>query len=177
MPNTSVAVRLAIAVVLAMAIDAGTLGAQETPWTRLVAEADSIGPDMPRVAPSRWIECGPGVQRTDSVQVSPSTEQFLFATRSLRTRGYFSYLDVPDAGSGRFAVRAILCDEGAGRPLTFVLERNHRYFYLVFSLRENPTYESLVFFRGPGDSSCFRWDPTSRRFSPGACRSSAGAKC
>ena len=109
-------------VLVALVFTASTASAQGDSWDRLVAEADSIGPQTPRMAPSRWIACGPGVETPDSVQVSSSggSDEFLFAQRSLRTRGYFSYLEPPSTGSGRFALRNILCDPQGERPRTFV---------------------------------------------------------
>ena len=129
------------------------------PWHRLVAEADSIGPETPLFAPSRWIACGSGVESPDSVQVSAESAEFLFAQRSLRTRGSFIYFDPPSTGAGRFALRHILCEHEQGLPRTFVLERNHRYFYLVFSLREYPSYAALTFRMPSGAWRPFRWDP------------------
>jgi hypothetical protein len=153
-------------VLLAVAFSAAAASAQGDPWDRVVAEADSIGAETPRMAPSRWIDCGPGVETPDSVQVSGSAErdEFLFARRSLRTRGYFSYLEPPSTGSGRFAVRNILCDQKGERPRTFVLERDHRYFYLVFSLRDDPDYRALTFRSGSGAWQSFRWAPDHRTF-------------
>jgi hypothetical protein len=155
------------AVLLALAFSASAASAQADSWDRLVAEADSIGAETPRFAPSRWTACGPGVETPDSVQVSGAggSEEFLFARRSLRTRGYFSYLEPPSTGSGRFALRNILCDQEEERPRTFVLERDHRYFYLVFSLRENPDYRALTFRSGSGEWQPFRWAPDHRTFS------------
>lgn len=153
-------------VLLALALSAAGASAQADSWDRLVAEADSIGPETPRFAPSRWIACGPGVQAPDSVQVSGSggSHEFLFARRSLRTRGYFSYLEPPPTGSGRFALRNILCDRRGERPRTFVLERDHRYFYLVFSLRHDPDYRALTFRSGSGEWRPFRWSSDHRTF-------------
>lgn len=153
-------------VLLALAFNAGAASAQADAWDRLVAEADSIGPETPRFAPSHWIDCGPGVQAPDSVQVSGSAgfDEFLFAQRSLRTRGYFSYLEPPSTGSGRFAVRHILCNQEGERPHTFVLERDHRYFYLVFSLRDDPDYRALTFRSGSSAWQSFRWAPDHRTF-------------
>lgn len=154
-------------VLLALAFSAAGASAQADSWDRLIAEADSIGPETPRFAPSRWIACGPGVETPDSVQVSGSggPDEFLFAQRSLRTRGYFSYLELPSTGSGRFALRNILCDQEGDHPRTFVLERNHRYFYLVFSLRDDPGYRALSFRSGSGEWQAFRWAPHQRTFS------------
>ena len=45
-----------------------------------------------------------------------------------------------------------------------MLERDHRYFYLVFSLRERPGYEALSFLTRSGDWRPFRWDPARRTF-------------
>jgi hypothetical protein len=154
-------------VLLALALSAASASAQADSWDRLVAEADSIGPETPRVAPGPSIACGPGVETPDSVQVFGSTEsdEFLFARRSLRTRGYFSYLEPPSTGSGRFALRNVLCDPDGKRPRTFVLERDHRYFYLVFSLRHDPDYGALTFRSGSGEWQPFRWAPDHRTFS------------
>ena len=69
-------------------------------------------------------------------------------------------------GAARFAVRHVLCHEEGGHPYTFVLERDHRYFYLVFSLREHPTYEALAFRSRSGDWRPFLWDPARRTFAP-----------
>gem|GEM_PF-4001744 len=153
-------------VLLAAASGAGGASAQAGPWERLAAEADSIGPETPQFAPGRGIACGPGVQTADSVQVagSPGPDEFLMAYRSLRTRGYFSYVDPPSTGAGRFALRHILCDRDGERPRTFVLERDHRYFYLVFSLREDPAYQALTFRSGTGAWRPFRWAPDQRTF-------------
>lgn len=161
---------------LAAAGSVETAHAQDKPWRRLVAEADSIGPDTPLFAPSRWTPCTQA-PAADSLRVTGPTEEFLFGTRSLRTRGMFSYFDLPATGSGTFALRAILCDDDTGKPLTFVLERDHRYFYLVFSLRDMPTYRALTLFTRTGPGSCFRWDPESSRFAPAACPGPGGAKC
>ena len=155
---------LGAAAALFLALDAAAAPAQAGSWHRLVAGADSVGPETPRFAPSRWIECGAGVERADSVQVAGGSEEFLFARRSMRTRGYFDYQDLPPAGAARFAVRHVLCHEEGGHPYTFVLERDHRYFYLVFSLRENPTYEALAFRSRAGDWRPFLWDPAHRTF-------------
>lgn len=153
-------------VLLALAFSAADAPAQADPWKRMVAEADSIGPETPRFAPGRWIDCGPGVETPDSVQVSGSGEsdEFLFAQRSLRTRGYFTYPELPSTGSGRFALRHILCDQVGDRPRTFVLERDHRYFYLVFSLRDDPDYRALTFRSGSGAWRAFRWASEHRTF-------------
>jgi hypothetical protein len=154
------------AVLLALASSAATASAQADAWDRLVAEADSIGPETPRFAPSPWIDCGPGVETPDSVQVSGSAkaDEFMFGQRSLRTRGYFTYPGTPSTGSGRFAVRRILCDPAGERPRTFVLERDHRYFYLVFSLRPDPQYRALTFRSAAGEWQAFRWAPDRRTF-------------
>lgn len=154
-------------VLLAIAFSAAAASAQADSWDRLVAEADSIGAETPRVAPGPWIDCGPGVETPDSVQVSGSArpEEFLFGQRSLRTRGYFTYPVLPSKGSGRFAVRHILCEQKGERPRTFVLERDHRYFYLVFSLRPDPQYGALTFRSAAGEWQSFRWAPDHRTFS------------
>ncbi len=152
------------AAALVLALDAAAAPAQADPWRRLVAESDSVGPATPPFAPSRWNECGAGVEAADSVQVTAGPGGFLFARRSMRTRGYFSYVEPPATGAGRFALRHVLCDEKRGHPYTFVLERDHRYFYLVFSLRERPGYEALSFLTRPGDWRPFRWDPARRTF-------------
>jgi hypothetical protein len=163
------------AAALFLALDAAAARAQADPWHRLVAEADSVGPDTPHFAPSRWLECGAGVERADSVQVSGGPEGFLFARRSMRTRGYFDYQDLPPAGAARFAVRSVLCHEEGGHPYTFVLERDHRYFYMVFSLRKKPTYEALAFRSGAGDWRPFLWDPARRTFAASKTKRPGGA--
>ena len=150
--------------------------AQDDPWARLVADADSVGPDTPRLLPSRRIQCGVGVQRLDSIQVTGEAVEFLLATRSRRTRGYFRYLTVPRDGTGTFAIREVYCD-AAGHPYTFVLERNHRYFFLMFSLRDLPTYSGVKFLAGQGPWGCRKWDPESRRFDPVECPLPGGSKC
>lgn len=154
--------------------------AQDDPWARLVADADSLGPRTPRMLPSRRIECGPGVQRADSMLVSARPVEFLLATTSRRTRGNFRYLTVPSTvpstGTGTFAIREIYCD-GEGRPHTFVLERDHRYFFLIFSLRDLPTYSGVRFLTGEEPWSCRRWDQASRRFALADCPMSGGSKC
>lgn len=156
---------------------AGTVGAQQGSWGRLIAAADSIGPETPAVTPARTVACGAGVQLADSVQVSGgSAREFLFASRSLRTRGNFSHPVLPSSGSGRFALREIQCDE-TGRPFTFVLERDHRYFYLIFSLRDLPTFQGVTFFTDAGGWSCFRWEASTGSFAPAGCRPVAGSKC
>jgi hypothetical protein len=128
-------VRPWILVALAVAAVAGSARAQDDPWVRLVLEADSIGPETPRFAPSRWTPCA-AVPAADSVRVGGPT----------------------------------------GRPLTFVLERDHRYFYLVFSLRPASSYAALTLFTvSPG--SCFRWAEEHGRFSPVACPGVGGRKC
>lgn len=159
---------------LALTGATGSARAQNDPWRSLVADADSIGPETPRVAPSRWTPCS-GVPAADSARVTPPADEFLFGTRSLRTRGLFSFEELPRAGSGAFALRAILCDE-RGRPLTVVLERDHRYFYLVFSLRALPGYRALTLFSGDG-SRCWRWDEEYGRFSISPCPAARGRKC
>lgn len=153
-------------VLLALAFSAAAASAQADPWDRLVSEADSIGAETPRIAPGPSIACGPGVETPDSVQVSGSagSEEFLLGQRSLRTRGYFTYPGLPSTGSGRFALRRILCDPEGARPRTFVLERDHRYFYLVFSLRPDPDYRALTFRSAAGEWRPFRWAPDHRTF-------------
>ena len=106
------------------------------------------------------------VQRADSVQIAGGFDNFLFAQRSLRTRGIVTYVDMPGGGTGRFALREILCDEPDGRPRTFVLERDHRYFYAIFSIREIPSYEALTFLVGPDDWRPSEWDAEQRTFLP-----------
>ena len=159
---------------LALAAHAGSARAQaDDPWRRLVLEADSIGPETPGFAPSRWTPCAatPGA---DSVRVTVPSEEFLFARRSLRTRGMFTYAELPRTGSGTFALRAILCDE-AGRPLTFVVEREHRYFYLTFSVQTAPTYRALTLFTY--DGSCLRWAEEHGRFMAVTCPGAGSRKC
>lgn len=150
--------------------------AQDDAWAQLVAEADSLGPQTPRMLPTRRIECGPEVQRPDSMKVTGRSVEFLLATRSRRTRGYFRYLDVPSAGTGTFAIREVYCN-AEGRPHTFVLERDHRYFFLIFSLREHPTFSGVRFLTREGPWSCRRWDQESRRFDPVDCLIPGGSKC
>ena len=160
----------------ALAAVAERASAQGDTWRTLIQEADSIGPETPAFAPSRWTPCA-AVLAADSVRVAGPADEFLFAARSLRTRGYFSYREVPELGSASFALRAILCDGETGRPLTFVLERDHRYFYLVFSLRDVPTYRAVTLFTGSASGSCLRWAPEPGRFGPVACGSAGGRKC
>ena len=161
---------------LAIAADARTAPAQDRSWRTLIQEADSIGPETPRFAPSRWTPCV-GTPAADSVRVSGPSDEFLLGIRSLRTRGMFTYAELPEAGSGSFALRAILCDEETGRPRTFVLERDHRYFYLVFSLREVSSYRALTLFTGSTPQSCLRWATELARFGPVACGGAGGSKC
>lgn len=153
---------------------AGNAHAQDDPWRRLVLEADSIGPETPRFAPSRWTPCS-ATPVADSVRVAGPSDGFLVGRRSLRTRGMFTYVELPDTGSGTFALRAILCDE-KGRPLTFVLERDHRYFYLVFSLREVPSYRSLTLLNANAQS-CWRWAGEQGNLVQVACPGAGGHKC
>ena len=160
----------------ALAAVAERASAQGDTWRTLIQEADSIGPETPAFAPSRETPCA-AVLAADSVRVTGPGDEFLFAVRSLRTRGYFSYREVPALGSASFALRAILCDEETGRPLTFVLERDHRYFYLVFSIREVPTYRALTLFSGSPPGSCLRWAPDLGRFGPVACGGAGARKC
>lgn len=169
-------VRAGIVAGLAVAALAEAAQAQDDAWRRLVLEADSIGPETPPMAPSRWTPCA-SAPVADSLRLSGSTDEFLFAVRSLRTRGYFSYREPPPTGSATFALRAILCDERTGRPLTFVLEREHRYFYLVFSTREVSSYRSLTLFTGSSPGSCLRWTPELGRFAPAECGGAGGRKC
>ena len=158
----------------ATALIAGSAHAQDDPWRRLVVEADSIGPETPRFAPSRWTPCA-ATPAADSVRVAGPSDEFLFGRRSLRTRGMFTYGEVPDTGAGTFALRAVLCGE-TGRPLTFVLERDHRYFYLVFSLRDVPSYRAVTLFTD-SPRSCFRWSEEHERFLSVACPGAGGRKC
>jgi hypothetical protein len=151
-------------------------GAQESAWAELIAAADSIGPVPPLVSAAPDFPCGAGVQRADSVRVSAAPREFLFAARSLRTRGVFTHPILPATGAGTFALREIRCDEH-GRPLTFELEREHRYFLVVFSLQESPTFQALTFLTMSGEWTCFRWQSGAARFSPGQCHASTGAKC
>ncbi len=168
--------RSAFYALLITAIGADFVAAQEVTWGSLIAEADSIGPVTPRAAPGRRIECASGIQRADSVLVGASEEFILFSS-SRRTRGMFSSEVIPARGRGRFALREIFCDGESGRPLTFVLERDHRYFYLIFNLTDSPTYGSLRFLTGFGESACVRWEPSVRRFGPGKCQAAPGSKC
>lgn len=169
-------VRAAIAAGFALAALAGSARAQDDPWRTLVLEVDSIGPETPRFAPSRWTPCV-GTPAADSVRVAGPSDEFLVGSRSLRTRGMFSYVELPASGSGTFALRAMLCDEETGRPRTFVLERDHRYFYLVFSLREVSSYQALTLFTGTSPRSCLRWAAEGGRFGPIACDGGGGSKC
>lgn len=149
--------------------------AQDDAWRTLVQEADSIGPETPAFAPSSWTPCA-SAPAADSVRLSGPSDEFLFAARSRRTRGYFAYRDVPENGSGSFALRAILCDEDTGRPRTFVLERDQRYFYVVFPLREVSSYDAVTLFSS-GTGTCLRWAAAPGRFAPAPCRGTVGAKC
>lgn len=160
----------------AFAAVAETAHAQDDPWRTLILEADSIGPETPWMAPSRWTPCAAPVA-ADSVRLSGPADEFLFAARSLRTRGYFSYREPPETGSASFALRAILCDEETGWPQTFVLERDHRYFYVIFSLRAVSSYSAVTLFTGSGLRSCFRWAAEPARFGPVACGGAGGSKC
>src|SRR5687768_1611073 len=135
----TISIRRCLALLSSMLAFPITGWAQDDPWAALVVQADSLGPETPPVLPTRRLACGPGVQRPDSIRVSGRDPEFLFATTSRRTRGYFQYLTVPEAGTGTFAVRELYCDD-QGRPYTFVLERDHRYFFAIFSLREIFTY-------------------------------------
>jgi hypothetical protein len=157
--------RLCIALALAMA--ATSADAQNDAWSRMVAESDSVGDTTPHWAPGRMLDCGPGVPIADSVQVAGGeSKEFLFARRSLRTRGMFSYLD-PPAGAGRFELRAIYCHEPGGHPFSFILERDHRYFYLVYSLTERPTYADVLFRSPAGEWRPYFWDASARTLGPG----------
>ncbi len=174
MPTTSIRwCTILLAVIVAVPTVAR---AQGDPWVRLVADADSIGPETPRMLPTRRIECGPGVQPADSMKVSGRAVEFLLATTSRRTRGYFQYLTVPATGTGTFAVREVYCDAD-GRPYTFVVERDHRYFFLIFNLRERPTFSGVRFLAGDGPWSCRRWDREDRRFDAVDCPIPSGSKC
>ena len=157
--------RLCIA--LALATAATPAAAQEDAWSRMVAASDSVGAETPHWAPGRMLNCGPGVAGADSVEVAGGeSSEFLFARRSLRTRGRFSYLD-PPAGAGRFSLRAIYCHEPAGHPFSFILERDHRYFYLVYSLTDRPTYAELLFRSPAGAWRPHVWDASARTLAPG----------
>lgn len=155
---------LGCCVALALALADVTAAAQEDPWRRLVSEADSIGPETPDFAPTPWTPCAPGVRATDSLEVAGGPAEFLLARRSLRTRGYFTYAEPPAAGAGRFALRAVLCDQVPARPITFVLERDGRWFYLVFALKEWSTYAALKLRTESGEWRPFRWDRERRAF-------------
>lgn len=147
------------------------LAAQHDTWEELVAQADSFAA-MPSMPTGPSVACGPGVEVRDSVEVSGPGEEFLFKARSARTRGYFTSVEVPVQGSGRFALRRMSCDS-TGRPLELLVERSHRYFYLRFSLRPRPTYSALRFRSGGGTWEAFAWDPGRRAFAPrqaGPCR-------
>lgn len=164
------------AALAALALDAAALPAQHDPWRELVAQADSVGPETPRITPGREVECGPGVQAPDSVQISSAgAEEYMFKTRSLRTRGYFSSVSTPRTGAGRFALRRILCHAERGHPATFVVERDHRYFYLVFTLRPSSTYRALAFRTAAGQWLPFRWDAARRAFTARGPASIRGA--
>lgn len=155
---------LGFCVALALAATDVTAAAQEDPWRRLVSESDSIGPETPDFAPTPWTACAPGVRAADSLEVAGGPAEFLLARRSLRTRGYFTYAEPPAAGAGRFALRAVLCDQVPERPTTFGLERDGRWFYLVFALREWSTYEALKLRTGAGEWRRFLWDAERRTF-------------
>jgi hypothetical protein len=143
---------------------AAPLAAQHEAWEELVAQADSFAV-TPAMLTGPSVACGPGVEVRDSVEVSAPGEEFLFKARSARTRGYFTSVDVPEHGSGRFALRRMRCDS-TGRPLELLVERSHRYFYLRFSLRPRPTYSALRFRSGGGTWEAFAWDPRRRAFAP-----------
>lgn len=156
-----------LCITLALVMTATSANAQPDGWSRMVAESDSVGATTPHWAPGRKLDCGPGVTGADSVEVAGGeSREFLFARRSLRTRGMFSYLD-PPAGAGRFALRAIYCHEPAGHPFTFILERDHRYFYLVYSLTQHPTYAGVLFRSPAGEWRPHVWDASARSLAPG----------
>lgn len=168
--------RTGVLAALAVTVIPGPARAQDDAWRTLVLEADSIGPVTPRFAPTRWTPCA-DAPAADSLRLSGPADEFMLSSRSLRTRGYFTFAELPDAGSGTFALRAILCDEESRRPLTFVLERDHRYFYLIFSLREVSSYRGVTLFSGSAPESCYRWAPDPGRFAPVACSGAGGRKC
>jgi hypothetical protein len=149
---------------VAIALTPFAAAAQEDDWQRRIAEADSIGPAPPDVDPSPGAACGPGVERSDSVQVSGPADEFLTRAASLRTAGYFTTVHFPDKGAGRFALLRVTCDPKTGRPVHFTLERDHRYFYLGFILRARPTFHALRFRSPAGTWEAFRWDPDRRTF-------------
>ncbi len=158
--------RCVVAVGFLFALDASAARAQAVSWARLVAESDSVGPEAPRIRPGPWEACGPGVQVTDSVRVAAGSEPYLLARASLRTRGVVTYADPPLHGEGRFALHRVLCDPQGGRPRAFVVERDHRWLYLTFHLRDAPSYDALRFFSGSARPRPFHWDPARATFQP-----------
>lgn len=54
-------------------------------------------PCISRLFVRSWMLIAPAA---DSVRVSGSSDEFLVATRSLRTRGMFTYGELPDTGAG-----------------------------------------------------------------------------
>ena len=148
------AVLAALASVLAPAA-APAQGHWPRTWEELYAAADSVGPEAARVAPTRWRECPPQLPRSDSLRVTGSSGEFWLASRSLRTRGYFTSWEVPTEGTGEFALLHVLCHTEEGFPYTFVLERDHRYFYLVFALRESPTWSGISIRREDGSWAAY----------------------
>jgi hypothetical protein len=146
-------------------VPAAPAAAADDAWRRLIAESDSVGPETPLAVPGPRTPCTAGVEIADSVRVTGGSGEFLLGRLSLRTRGNFTYPDPPRAGAARFAIRAVYCDREHGHPYTFVLERDHRYFYLVYSLRRHPTYAGLSFRTEAGAWRAFRWDPDGRTFS------------
>jgi hypothetical protein len=141
---------------------ASSLSAQNS-WDRLVASSDSFGPEVPTEAPSPNVRCGAGVHAADSIQVSGGTGEYSLAARSQRTRGYFTSIHTVPVGASVFALREVLCEDGTGRPIEFVIERDHRYFHLRF-LHARPSYRSLRFPTGAGDWAAPTWIPHSRTF-------------
>jgi hypothetical protein len=150
---------------VAIALTPSAATTQEGDWQRRIAEADSIEPEPPDVDPSPGAACGPGVELSDSVQVSGPADEFLSRAASLRTAGYFTRFRFPDEGAGRFALLRVTCDPETGRPVHFTLERDHRYFYLGFILRAWPTFHALRFRSPAGTWEAFRWDTERRTFS------------
>jgi hypothetical protein len=166
--------RYKLVMALFLALDATAAAAQSDDrwdssdrWDRFVAEADSIGPVAPFARAARSVRCGPGVQVADSVELSGALTEFIFARYSTRTRGMFDHMyNWFGRGSVRLALLAVECEPDNGRPYVLVLERDHRYFYAVFSLRERPTYSTVRFRSATGEWQLYLWDPQRRTFAP-----------